>query len=56
MSKFKYQIVSVQIWNNNNRQLLTQHKTLKAAQKQLASDNKTAARMQNKYHIEEITN
>ena len=32
-SPFKYQIISTQTWNDNKTQLISEHKTLKQAEK-----------------------
>jgi len=50
MATFKYQIISTQPWNNNQTQILSQHKTLKSAEKILRQIRDST----NTYHIEEI--
>ena len=50
MKTFKYQIISTQTWNNNQRQFLSEHKTLENAEKQLRKLKDS----ENTFHIEEI--
>ena len=54
MSLFNYQIVAIQNWNNDKRVILTKHRSLISAEKQLRVNNKRAKRMCNTYLIEEI--
>jgi hypothetical protein len=49
---FIYRVISVQPWNNNKTQLLSQHKTLSAALRMVSDCEKRGNG--NKYHIEEI--
>lgn len=40
MSKFKFKVISIQTWNNNNEQLLSEHKSLRAAEKMVTASSK----------------
>jgi non-canonical (house-cleaning) NTP pyrophosphatase len=51
-SSFKFQVISVQLWNNNKEQLISEHKTMDAAEKQVKSCRKNADG--NTYKIVEI--
>ena len=49
---FKYRVISTQTWNGNKTQLISEHKSLKAAEKMVRDSEKKLTG--NKYHIEEI--
>lgn len=49
---FTHRVIAIQTWNNDNRQLLSEHKSLSAAQKMVkASERKKCG---NRYVIETI--
>lgn len=52
MKKFKYKIISIQTWNNNNEQYISSHKTLSAAIRAKKANEKYEA--QNILRIDEI--
>jgi len=52
-SPFKYQIISTQTWNNNKIQLISEHKTLKQAEKMLDNCQKDK-KSENTYHIQTL--